>query len=114
MITAPDTPLNNAYQVGSFDFGEIYEQSKKHSLPIGIYEQIENLKNLGLCIDDEKYAKNVSNNTLFATIINLKIVAGEKEFNDFYIELKEIIDEYKIVDAKYMGFPKGREEVLRL
>ncbi len=60
MLTVPDTPLNNAYQVGSFDFwGNVVKTLKVHEAPITIDEQIKNLLDLGLVIDDRDYASKI-------------------------------------------------------
>ena len=37
------------------------EDKKKHQQPMTIDEQIENLKSLGLIIEDEEYAKKILN-----------------------------------------------------
>lgn len=55
-LTEPDTPLHDAYHVGSFYFCEVYLMNE-HNLkdqqpPLSIPEQIENLKELGLVIED--------------------------------------------------------------
>ena len=57
--TEPDTPLNDADHVGSFNlYGSEKMELKKHQVPMTIDEQVENLKELGLVINDRKQLKN--------------------------------------------------------
>ena len=57
IATEPDTPLNDADHVGSFNFKEKCQMGdmKQHQPPLTIEEQIENLKSIGLVIKDEEY-----------------------------------------------------------
>ncbi len=57
--------------------------------------------------------QNVSNNTLFASILSLKLVTNERVYNDFYIELKYLIEKYDKIEVKYMGFPENWQELIR-
>ena len=57
VITVPDTPLNDAYHVGSLNFRKKYGARKKQQAAITIDEQIENLNSMELTIDDEEYAR---------------------------------------------------------
>ncbi len=57
--------------------------------------------------------QNISNNTLFASILSLKLVTTKKIFYDFYSELKYLIDKYDNVEVKYMGFPKNWQELIK-
>ena len=56
-LTEPNTPLNDADHVGSFNFKEKCQMGdmKQHQPPLTIEEQIENLKSIGLVIKDEEY-----------------------------------------------------------
>ena len=56
-LTEPNTPLNYADHVGSFNFKEKCQMGdmKQHQPPLTIEEQIENLKSIGLVIKDEEY-----------------------------------------------------------
>lgn len=56
-LTEPNTPLNDADHVGSFNFKEKCQMGdmKQHQPPLTIEEQIENLKGIGLVIKDEEY-----------------------------------------------------------
>ena len=49
-LTEPNTPLNDADHVGSFNFKEKCQMGdmKQHQPPLTIEEQIENLKSIGL------------------------------------------------------------------
>ena len=53
-LTEPNTPLNDADHVGSFNFKEKCQMGdmKQHQPPLTIGEQIENLKSIGLVIKD--------------------------------------------------------------
>ena len=42
---------------------------KQHPLPMTIDEQIENLKSLGLIIENEEYAKKILNDTSYFRLI---------------------------------------------
>ena len=48
-LTEPNTPLNDADHVGSFNFKEKCQMGdmKQHQPPLTIGEQIENLKSIG-------------------------------------------------------------------
>lgn len=52
----------------------------------------------------EYLKKGVSNNTIFASILNLKVLAENEHYNEFYSKLSEIIDKYPLVDLKHLGF----------
>lgn len=54
----------------------------------------------------------VSNNTIFASILNLSIVSEEEHFRLFYVALLQIIKKYPSVDLKYLGFVKDWEQLL--
>ena len=52
----------------------------------------------------EYLKKGVSNNTIFASILNLKVLAENEYYDDFYSKLSKIIDRYPLVDLKHLGF----------
>ena len=52
----------------------------------------------------EYLKKGVSNSTIFASILNLKVLAENEHYNEFYSKLSEIIDKYPLVDLKHLGF----------
>ena len=69
---------------------------KKHQPPMTIDEQIENLKSIGLIVDDEGYAKKILNDISYfrlikAYSINLKLKNGSYNKN---IMFKDIVDLY--------------------
>lgn len=70
-LTEPNTPLNDADHVGSFNIKGEYcmGELKKHQPPMTIDEQIENLKNIGLIVDDEEYAKKILNDISYFRLI---------------------------------------------
>ena len=82
-LTEPNTPLNDADHVGSFNFKEKCQMGdmKQHQPPLTIEEQIENLKSIGLVIKDEEYAQRILNDISYfrlikAYSINLKTKNG--------------------------------------
>ena len=69
---------------------------KKHQPPMTIDEQVENLKNIGLIVDDEEYAKKILNDISYFRLIkayslNLKSKNG---CYDKQTTFKEIVDLY--------------------
>ncbi|MFM1525735.1 MULTISPECIES: Abi family protein [Helcococcus] len=52
----------------------------------------------------EYLKQGISNNTIFATILNLKALAEDKYYKIFYSDLLEIITKYPSVDLKQLGF----------
>lgn len=61
------------------------ELKKKHQPPLNVKEQIENLKCLGLTIDDEKEAENFLNDVSYFRLIKAFSI-GLKKKNDLYGE----------------------------
>ncbi len=62
---------------------------------------------------DEYLEKGISNNTIFASILNLKILSEKQYYEKFYKELIEIREKYPLVDLKFLGFIKGWENILK-
>lgn len=60
----------------------------------------------------EYLRKRISNNTLIATIINLKIISEEENYKDFYDKLSKLIEEYSTIDLKHIGFPEDFNKML--
>ncbi len=60
-LTEPNTPLNDADHVGSFNFKEKCQMGdmKQHQPPLTIEGQIENLKSIWLVIKDEEYWRGI-------------------------------------------------------
>ena len=48
--------------------------------------------------------QGISNNTIFASIINLKILAEGDYYDKFHTDLLELINKYPSVELKYLGF----------
>lgn len=70
LVTEPDTPLNNAYHVGSFNlYGVQVMIQKEQQAPLTIEEQLQNLRQLGLVIEDETYAKRFLNDVSYFRLI---------------------------------------------
>lgn len=61
---------------------------KQHQLPMTIDEQIENLKSLGLIIENDKH------------------------WNLYVDQIELLIDKYEKVDVKTMGFPDDWKKLL--
>lgn len=69
---------------------------KQHQPPMTIDEQIENLKNIGLIVEDEEYAKRILNDISYFRLIkayslNLKTNEGRYREN---ITFKQFVDLY--------------------
>ena len=69
---------------------------KQHQPPMTIEEQVENLKSIGLIVDDEEYAKNILNDISYfrlvkAYSINLKPKNGNYDNKTTF---KEIVNLY--------------------
>ena len=69
MVTEPDTPLNDAYHVGSFNYRGFFMQIKEHQPSMTIEEQIDNLKKIGLKIENEQYARQILNDISYFRLI---------------------------------------------
>ncbi|MDK6471811.1 Abi family protein [Gardnerella vaginalis] len=52
----------------------------------------------------EYLKKGVLNNTIFASILNLKVLAENEHYKEFSSKLSKIIDKYPLVDLKHLGF----------
>ena len=68
---------------------------KKHQPPMTIDEQIENLKNIGLIVDDEEYAKKILNDISYFRLIkayslNLKHRNGRYNENVTFEQIVEL------------------------
>ncbi len=69
---------------------------KQHQPPMTIDEQIENLKSLGLIIDDEEYSKSILNDISYFRLIKAYSL-GLKPKNGNYLEgvtFKQIVELY--------------------
>jgi hypothetical protein len=71
IIIVPDTPLNDAYHVGSFNFIGVFLMSelKAQQPPMTVDEQITNLREKGLIIEDEDYARSFLNDVSYFRLI---------------------------------------------
>ena len=62
ILIEPNTHLSNVDNVGSFDFKEkIYGRIKRTPASYDRRRTIENLRKIGLTINDEKYTKRILN-----------------------------------------------------
>ena len=70
ILTEPDTPLNNAYHVGSFNLLGVHRMTEKeHQAPLSVEDQVNNLISLGLTIEDKEYAKTFLNDVSYFRLI---------------------------------------------
>jgi len=60
----------------------------------------------------EYLKKNISNNTIFATLVNLKIVSEEENYKKFYHDLTELIARYENIELRHVGFIENWKELL--
>lgn len=61
----------------------------------------------------KEYLKlGVSNNTVFASILNLKIISEENHYIKFCNKLIEIIKKYPCIELKHLGFIENWEELI--
>ena len=84
-MTEPDTPLNNAYHVGSFYFlrDEIMELKNQQN-PLDIDGQINNLKSLGLIIEDEDQAKEFLNDVSYFRLIKAYSLGLKRKNSNYF------------------------------
>lgn len=61
----------------------------------------------------EYLKKNISNNTIFATLVNLKIVSEEENYKKFYHDLTELIARYENIELRHVGFIENWKELLK-
>ncbi len=96
IITEPNTPLNNAYHVGSFLFMEDIMELKSHQVPMSVEEQIINLKQLGLIIEDEERAKSFLNDVSYFRLIKTYCLGLKKKNGSFYngVTFEKIVELY--------------------
>ena len=97
-LTEPDTPLNNAYHVGSFNLLGVHRMvEKEHQAPLSVVDQIKNLVSLGLEIEDEEYAKAFLNDVSYFRLVKA-FSLGLKPKNGKYNEgvtFSQIVQLYK-------------------
>ena len=61
----------------------------------------------------EYLKKNISNNTIFATLVNLKIVSEEENYKNFYHDLIALIARYENIELRHVGFIENWKELLK-
>ena len=97
-LTEPDTPLNNAYHVGSVILLGVQRMAEKeHQAPLSVEDQIKNLVSLGLTIEDEASAKEFLNDVSYFRLIKAYSL-GLKPKNGKYNEgvtFSQIVQLYK-------------------
>lgn len=72
--------------------------------PMIIEEQVENLKSIGLSIEDEDYAKKIVNDILtisFGVLLCIRqLVKNDSHCNMFVQNIELLFDKYERVDIK--------------
>ena len=97
IVTEPNTPLNDADHVGSFNFKEKnMGELKKHQPPMTIDEQVSNLKNIGLIIEDEDFAKIILNDISYFRLIKAFSLNLKQKNGNYYesVTFENIVDLY--------------------
>lgn len=96
--TVPDTPLNDAYHVGSFFRGSAMKHNeqdaagaaltmprpKQHQPPLTIAEQIANLKRLGLIVENESKAAAFLNDVSYYRFIKAYSLKLKPKNGNYY------------------------------
>jgi len=98
IATVPDTPLNDAYHVGSFILRgvSLMAELKAHQPPMTVDEQIINLREKGLIIENEDYARSFLNDVSYFRLIKAYSL-GLKQRNGNYhdkIRFEDIVNLY--------------------
>ena len=57
-------------------------------------------------------SKGVKNDSIFASILNCKYVIDEDEYKEFIKQLKLLLNKYKGIDIKCLGFPEKWENLV--
>lgn len=73
------------------------EQKKQHQLPLTVDEQIENLRSLGLIINDDKYAKSLLNDVSYFRLIKAFSLGLKQKNSNYYPDTSfdDIVQLYK-------------------
>ena len=88
---------------------------KQHQPPMTIDEQVENLKSIGLIVDDEEYAKKILNDISYFRLVKAYSL-DLKPKNGYYDKqttFKEIVDLY-LFNANFRQIIFPEIEKLRL
>lgn len=56
--------------------------------------------------------QGISNNTIFASIINLKILAEDDYYDKFHGDLLEIINKYPSAELNHLGFIRNWQSII--
>lgn len=60
----------------------------------------------------EYLRQGISNNSIFASIINLKMLAEDDYYDKFHTDLLELINKYSSVKLKHLGFIEKWKSIL--
>ena len=98
ILTEPDTPLNNAYHVGSFNLLGVHRMTEKeHQAPLSVEDQVNNLISLGLTIEDKEYAKTFLNDVSYFRLIKAYSLGLKPRNGKYYdgVTFSQIVQLYK-------------------
>lgn len=95
-LTEPDTPLNDAYHVGSFKFTEKIMGLKKLQEALTIEKQIQNLKSLNLAIKDEASAIQFLNDVSYFRFIKAYSLGLKNKNGTYYdgVTFEQLVELY--------------------
>lgn len=97
-ITEPDTPLNDADHVGSFNYMEfLLMDLKKQQSALTVEDQIKNLISLGLIVEDEDFAKRTLNDISYFRLVKAFSLGLKPKNGKYYdgITFGQLVDLYK-------------------
>ena len=96
-LTEPDTPLYDAYHVGSFNLnGDDMENKKRQQDALDVASQIENLKSLNLIVSDEKFASDFLNDVSYFRFIKAYSLGLKPKNGSYYdgVTFEQIVELY--------------------
>ena len=90
------------------------QEKKQHQKPLTIDEQINNLKELGLVINDEKRAKELLNDISYFRLIKAYSIGLKPKKDDFesvYYLPEKYVKRYQLLENKYHAFYPTKAEL---
>lgn len=82
---------------------------KQHQPPMTIDEQVENLKNIGLIVEDEEYAKRILNDISYFRLIKAYSLTPKSK-NGIYVEnvsFEQLVELYRFnANFRQIIFPE--------
>jgi abortive infection bacteriophage resistance protein len=114
-LIVPGTPLNNADHAGSFyikggiTLGAGEKNPKEHQPTMNLDEQIANLRDKGLIIKDEAYARNILRDISYFRLIKAYSLGLKVKNGDYYknIQFEDVVQLYLFdTDFRQSIFPQ--------